>query len=76
MTKKHTDLMTCDPNDLVDLQDVRIDPALPLQERMAIYIKRIGNPYLFKVDGLIIKTVYPPDITRRLSDAVSAALSG
>lgn len=75
MTSKNTDLLTCDPNDLVDLRDVHIDTALPLSERRAGFLSQVGNPYLFKVDGLIIRAVYLPDAKCRFSDALCAALT-
>lgn len=46
----NTDIMSCDPDELVDLRDVRIGTALP--------VKKAGNPYLFKVDHLIAKAAY------------------
>ena len=76
MMTKPPELMTCDPNELVDLCDIRIDPSLPLQERMAAYVRQVGDPYLFKVDGLVIRAVYQPDAKQRLSDALCAAMTG
>ncbi len=69
------DLRTCDPNELVDLCDIQIDTSLPLWERMAVFVRQVGNPYLFKVDGLIIKTVYLPDAKNRLCDSLCDLLS-
>ena len=68
------DLMTCDPGKLVDLRDVRIDTALPVRERMKGFVQQVGNPYLFKVDGLIVKTTYLRRANRSLSDALPGLL--
>ena len=65
-----TDLMTCDPGVLADLRDVQIDTARPVRERMVSYLRQVGNPYLFKVDGLVVKASYLPQANRRLSDAL------
>ena len=64
------DLMTCDPGVLADLRDVQIDTARPVRERMVSYLRQVGNPYLFKVDGLVVKASYLPQANRRLSDAL------
>lgn len=64
------DLMTCDPGGLADLRDVQIDTSLPVRERMVSYLQQVGNPYLFKVDGLVVKASYLPQANRRLSDAL------
>ena len=67
---RSADLMTCDPDNLVDLCDIRIDTTCPVRERMAAFVRQVGNPYLFKVDGLIIKAVFAPNTDRRLTDAL------
>ena len=69
-----TDLLTCDPDALIDLQNIRIDTSRPLPERMESFAKQVGNPYLFRVDGLIIQAVYLPDSKGTLLDAVSSLL--
>ena len=76
MAPKQADLRSCDPNDLVDLCDIQIDASLPLRERMKRYRQQIRDPYLFKVDDLIIRAVYPPEAKSRLSDAIASLLGG
>ena len=73
---QNAELMTCDHAKLVDLRDIRIDRSLPQRSRMISFLKQAGDPYLFKMDGLIIKTVYPTDAKHRLSDAIAALLGG
>ena len=68
------DLLTCDPGKLVDLRDVHIDTALPVRERMQGFVRQVGNPYLFKVDGLIIKATYLPQADRSLADTLPGLL--
>ena len=69
------DLMTCDPGVLADLRDVQIDTALTVRERMVSYLGQVGNPYLFKVDGLIVRVVFSPGSGRSLMDALTALMS-
>lgn len=75
MIEKSMNLLTCNPNDLVDLREVHIDTSLPLSERRAEFLSQVGNPYLFKVDGLMIRTVFRPDSKSSFSDALCALLS-
>ena len=72
---RHADIMACDPDALVDLQEVHIDTNLPVRERMRGFVQQVGNPYLFKVDGLMIRTVFRPDSKSSFSDALCALLS-
>ena len=71
---RKADIMACDPDRLVDLREVHIDTALPVPRRMVGFIQQVGNPYLFKVDGLVVKASYLPQATRRLSDALPGLL--
>ena len=64
------DIMDCDPDMLVDLREVHIDTALPVQQRMERFIQQVGNPYLFKVDGLVVKATYLSQAKHSLSDAL------
>ena len=67
---READLMSCDPDALSDLMDVQIDTARPVAQRMEDFVRQVGNPYLFRVDGLIVKAVYLPGAKRRLTDAL------
>ena len=68
------DLIACDPDQLVELRDVHIDTSLPVRKRMEEFVRQLGNPYLFKVDGLIVKTTYLPQANRTLSEAIPGLL--
>ena len=71
---RKADIMACDPDRLVDLREVHIDTALPVPRRMVGFIQQVGNPNLFKVDGLVVKASYLPQANRRLSDALPSLL--
>lgn len=72
--QRNSDIMSCDPDLLVDLREVQIDTALPVQKRMERFLRQVGNPYLFKVDGIVVKASYLPRAERRLSDALPGLL--
>ena len=71
---RRADIMSCDPALLVDLREVHIDTTIPVPRRMVGFIQQVGNPYLFKVDGLVVKASYLTQATRRLSDALPGLL--
>ncbi|MBR5294310.1 MAG: hypothetical protein IKU31_05990 [Oscillospiraceae bacterium] len=72
--QRNSDIMSCDPNLLVDLREVKIDTSLPVQKRMEQFLLQVGNPYLFRVDGIVVKASYLPQANRRLSDALPGLL--
>ena len=72
--QRNSDIMACDANMLVDLRDVEIDTSLPVQKRMEQFLRQVGNPYLFRVDEIVVKTSYLPQANRRLSDALPGLL--
>ena len=57
----HADINTCNPGDLVDLQDVTIDTTLPVSRRISQFLHQVHNPYLFKVDGVVVKVHFGGD---------------
>lgn len=67
---RKADVQTCDPETLVDLRDIRIDVTRPRSERLDAFLRQIHNPYLFKVEGLVVKAVYEPQACRPLADAL------
>ena len=67
---RKADVQTCDPETLVDLREIRIDVTRPRSERMDAFLRQIRNPYLFKVEGLVVKAVYEPQTSRPLADAL------
>ena len=40
-----------DAEDLQELNEVKLYPDLPVQERLELFLCQIGNPYCFKVNG-------------------------
>ena len=58
MNCRQTDILTCETEGLVDLQQVRIQTTLPLPQRAEQYLDQVHNPYLFRVDKLIVKVSF------------------
>lgn len=52
------DITDCNANNLVDLKRVEIASDLPVPMRMEHYMNQVQNPYLFRVDKLIVKVSF------------------
>ena len=48
-------------DELVDIRDVKIDRALPVEDRIISYVQQIKNPYMFKVGDIVVKVSYTND---------------
>lgn len=45
---------------LVDIREVSVDPGLPKEERIAEFLRQIGNPYCFKCGKFTVHAQYTP----------------
>ena len=63
----------CPADSLVDLKDVTIDMRRPLHNRMEQYLEQVHNPYLFRVDKLIVKATFSgkQDLSSVLADLMA-----
>ena len=48
----------CDEATLVDLCEVSVDNALPVNEKTDSFFRQIRNPYLFKVGDVVVKVEF------------------
>lgn len=48
-------------DELVDIQNIKIDASLSKQERIFQYLDRIKNPYCFKCDTMIVRVKFNDD---------------
>lgn len=55
---QQADILTCNADNLVDLRQVHITADLPLPQRTEQYLEQLRNPYLFRVNKLIVKVSY------------------
>ncbi len=60
-------------NDLVDIQDIKINKSKSVRKRFADYVTQIGNPYMFKVGEINVKIHFSPD-GKSLNDAIRNAI--
>lgn len=57
----------------VDMENVKIDPELPVQERVMDYIRQIKNPYCYRSHGVIVKISFAG--TRKLEECLGDCVS-
>ncbi len=50
-----------DRNQLVDIQGIQIDPAMPLEARMESYLEQVKNPYCFLCANTVVRVRFAPD---------------
>ena len=55
---KNIDPRTVDRDSLQDIESVRIDTSLSKQERIADFIRQIGNPYCYKHGKYVVKVSF------------------
>ena len=67
------DIRTIDQEELVDMENVKIDPELPVQERVMDYIRQIKNPYCYRSHGVIVKISFAG--TRKLEEFLGDCVS-
>ncbi len=58
---KSVDIRTVKPEDVADIQQIKIDGTLSQQEMRKEFIRQVGNPYCFRVGKVIVKASYSGD---------------
>ena len=58
----------------VDIRDVRIDMALPREERVRSFVEQVKDPYRFKVGGVTVRVSYSGE-SATLNDRFTQILS-
>ena len=52
------DIRTIDPNNICEISDIKIDRSLPVKERMKSLLMQTENPYVYKMNGMVIKVSF------------------
>lgn len=67
------DIRTAKPEELVDMDTVKINQELPVAERVQDYIRQIKNPYCYKSHGVMVKISFAG--TKTLEECLGACIS-
>ena len=60
-----------------NLMDVKIDTTLPVSERIAKYVKKVRNPYLCRVDDVVVEIKFTNKavpLQSRINNLVDSAM--
>jgi hypothetical protein len=70
----NADVSDCDIDELVDLRSIDIKRNLPLERRADDFVAQVGNPYLFRVDDVVVKVEFGDgkDFSEILTDVILA----
>lgn len=56
---KAADIRAIDPVSVPDISDVKIDPALPVVDRIRDAARQMnGNPFFYRCGGILVKTSF------------------
>jgi len=58
---KQVDIRTVDVDTLVDIRNININTELPKEQRILEFIRKVGNPYCFKVDKVAVSVDFSND---------------
>ena len=66
---RSADILTCQPEHLADLKQIQLSSSLPVPQRMEQYLAQVRNPYLIRVDKVMVKISFgaQQDLTGILS---------
>lgn len=71
---KNADISACNADELVNLRNVKVNPKTSLNRRTDDFISQVGNPYLFRVDDVVVKVEFGDgkDFSEILTDVILA----
>lgn len=71
---RNADISACNADELVDLRSVEVNPKASLNCRTDDFIAQVGNPYLFRVDDVVVKVEFGDgkDFSEILTDVILA----
>ena len=68
-SSQDVDIRTVDRATLVDINEVAINKKLPKEQRLADYVRQIGNPYCYKCGEAVVKISFS-ETTATLEDRI------
>ena len=64
---RDVDVRTVDRDSLADISKIHIDPRMPREQRLADFVRQIGNPYCYRCGKVVIKVSFA-DTSATLED--------
>lgn len=70
---KKVDIENCDKDQLIDINNVKVDRSGTLEQRLCSFFTQIKNPYLFKAGDITVKVEFGSN--KSLEDSLTTLLS-
>ncbi len=55
---RNVDVRTVERGSLVDISKIHIDPQMPREQRLADFVRQIGNPYCYRCGKVVVKVSF------------------
>ena len=55
---RNVDVRTVERESLVDISKIYIDPRMPREQRLADFVRQIGNPYCYRCGKVVVKVSF------------------
>lgn len=55
---RNVDVKTVERDSLADISKIHIDPQMPREQRLADFVRQIGNPYCYRCGKVVIKVSF------------------
>lgn len=65
------DVRTVDINTLTDIREINIDTRLPVEEKLAAFVKQTNNVYVHRIGDYVVKVKFQeagPDIDDKMEE--------
>lgn len=55
---RNVDVRTVDRESLVDISGIHMNPQMPREQRLADFVRQIGNPYCYRCGKVVVKVSF------------------
>ena len=55
---RNVDVRTVERESLADISKIHIDPRMPREQRLADFVRQIGNPYCYRCGKVVVKVSF------------------
>ena len=55
---RNVDVRTVERESLADISKIHIDPRMPREQRLADFVRQIGNPYCYRCGKVVVQVSF------------------
>ena len=71
---KDMDLNDVNPDDIPDINEIKIDRRKPKEERILDFLTVVENPYVFKINGHLLQIRFSDNTNKTAEDCLTNVL--